>query len=244
MASLPRDPRSKPSLMYVQNITMVLGWSWTNLSKSLNHRSLRFGLSWMVVIVVMGSRYDCAHFTLMNHFAVLNCTVPSHLMHCYRPIRFHLLHFNIKWTCRLVVPYEHDFETLYQTCAINVITYVLPGVVMWRLFIGIVGYVLYVVPTFKVDTVKLAAFILVEGIHWIYLQHLFFSCSMLLHSGWLETHLFSICFRSVILRYILPSSLYKYVMVWCWHATSAEMCNQNLTFRWPYMVINSYNKTN
>jgi len=44
----------------------------------------------------------------------------------------------------------------------------------------------------------LAAFILMEGIHWIYLQHLFFSCSVLLHSGWLEIHLFSICFWFVI----------------------------------------------
>jgi len=68
----------------------------------------------------------------------------------------------------------------------------------------------------KVDTVMLAAFILVEGIHWIYLQHLFFSCSMLLHSGWLEMHLFSICFWFVILCYILPSSFYKYVMFWWW----------------------------
>jgi hypothetical protein len=83
----------------------------------------------------------------------------------------------------LVLPYEHNFETLYQTCAINVITYFLPGVVMMGLFIVIVGYVVYVVPAIKVDTVKLAAFILVEGIHGIYLQHLLFSCSMLLHSG-------------------------------------------------------------
>ena len=171
--------------MYVQNITMVLGWSWTNLSKSLNRLSLRFGLSWIVVIVVMGSCYDCTHFTLMNHFAVLNCTVPSHLMHCYGPIRFHLLHLNIEYSCILVLPYEHNFETLYETCAINVITYFSPGIVMLGLFIGNVGYVVYVDPTFKVDTVMLPAFILVEGIHWIHLQHLFFICSMLLCSGWL-----------------------------------------------------------
>ena len=184
--------------MYVQNITMVLWWSWTNLSKSLNHRSLRFDLSWMVVIVVMGSRYVYAHFTLMNHFAILNCTVPFHLMHCCRPIRFHLLHCNIKWTCMLVLPSEHYFETLYQTCEINVITYFLPGIVILELFIGIVGCVVYVVPEIKVDTIMLAAFILMEGIHWIYLQHLFFSCSVLLHYGWLEIHLFSICFWFVI----------------------------------------------
>jgi hypothetical protein len=64
----------------------------------------------------------------------------------------------------LVLPSEHYFETLYQTCEINVITYFLTSVVMLGLFIGIVGYVVYVVPTFEVDTVMLAVFILVEGI--------------------------------------------------------------------------------
>jgi len=67
----------------------------------------------------------------------------------------------------LVLPYEHNFESLYQTCAINVITYFLPGIVMLGLFIGNVGYVVYVVPTFKVDTVMLPTFILVEGIRLI-----------------------------------------------------------------------------
>lgn len=65
----------------------------------------------------------------------------------------------------LVLPSEHYFESLYQTCEINVITYFLPGVVMLGLFIGIVGYVVYVVPEIKVGTVMLAAFIPVEGIH-------------------------------------------------------------------------------
>jgi len=65
----------------------------------------------------------------------------------------------------LVLPSEHYFETLYQTCEISVITYFLTSIVMVGLFIGIVGYVVYVVPTFKVDTVMLAALILVEGIH-------------------------------------------------------------------------------
>jgi len=65
----------------------------------------------------------------------------------------------------LVLPYEHNFETLYHTCAINVITYFLPGIVMLGLFIGNLGYVVYVVPTSKVDTVMLPAFILVEVIH-------------------------------------------------------------------------------
>jgi hypothetical protein len=67
----------------------------------------------------------------------------------------------------LVVPSEHYsyFETLYQTCEINVITYFLPGVVILGLFIGIVRCVVYVVPTCKVDAVMLATFILVEGIH-------------------------------------------------------------------------------
>jgi len=50
----------------------------------------------------------------------------------------------------LVLPSEHYFETLYQTCEINVITYFLTSVVMLGLFIGIVGYVMYVVPTFEV----------------------------------------------------------------------------------------------
>ena len=65
----------------------------------------------------------------------------------------------------LVPPSEHYFETLHQTCEINVITYFLQGVVMFGLFIGIVGYVVYVVPEIKVDAVMLVAFILVEGIH-------------------------------------------------------------------------------
>ena len=53
----------------------------------------------------------------------------------------------------LVLPSEHYFESLYQTCQINVITYFLPRVVMLGLFIEIVGYVVYVVPEIKVDTV-------------------------------------------------------------------------------------------
>jgi hypothetical protein len=83
----------------------------------------------------------------------------------------------------LVLPSEHYFETLHQTREINVITYFLPGVVMLGLFIGIVGYAVYVVPEIKVDNLMLEALILVEGIHLNYFQHLFFSCSVLLHSG-------------------------------------------------------------
>jgi hypothetical protein len=49
--------------------------------------------------------------------------------------------------------------------AINLISYFLLGVVILRLFIGILVYVVYVVPAIEVAAVMLAAFILVEGIH-------------------------------------------------------------------------------
>jgi hypothetical protein len=45
---------------------------------------------------------------------------------------------------------------------------------MSELFVGILGYMVFIHPVLKVDTIMLATFILVEVIRLIYLQQLFF----------------------------------------------------------------------